>query len=200
MIATDVQGIGETLAQGSKPLSGKQVAFNAEVAVINEALRWFREKSDSDIPSMVFHSNLTSAIARAGHTGARPGQGHTLAIHRMVTFLRRRNRLVAIAWVKGGAGTSGGGKADVLAGGTAVKEGAGFPSPPSLPRAPQAQNLRALQYDQERMACQLSRPLRVTGCDCRKRVISHDARVIFHVALKVYCSMSCLSFGLEERA
>ena len=49
----------------------------------------------------------------------------------------------------------------------------------------------------------LSRPLRVTGYDCRKRVIlydvrviSHDARVIFHVALNVYCSMSCLLFGL----
>ena len=32
------------------------------------------------------------------------------------------------------------------------------------------------------------------------RVISRDGRVIFHVALNVYCSMSCLSFGLEEWA
>ena len=38
----------------------------------------------------------------------------------------------------------------------------------------------------------VSGPLQVMGCDCRKRVtlydvrvISHDARVIFHVALNV---------------
>jgi hypothetical protein len=72
------------------------------------------------------HSDSTSAIARAGYTGAGPGQSHALKIHRMVSSLRKRGRL-AITWVKGHAGTLGNEKADVLAGNAAEKAGTDIP-------------------------------------------------------------------------
>jgi hypothetical protein len=36
-----------------------------------------------DLPILIVHSDSTSAIARAGHTGAGPGQSQALVIHRM---------------------------------------------------------------------------------------------------------------------
>jgi hypothetical protein len=64
-----------------------------------------------------------SAIARAGHTGAGPGQNIARNIRNMVCALRGKGKTVDLAWVKGHQGTPGNGKADALAGRAAEKAG-----------------------------------------------------------------------------
>ena len=70
VVTPDVQGNGDAISQGSKSLGGKQVAFDVEVAAIKEAIKWFREQSN--LPSVIVHSDSTSAIARRTH-GSRNG-------------------------------------------------------------------------------------------------------------------------------
>jgi ribonuclease HI len=70
---------------------------------------------------MTIHSDFTGAIARAGHTGAGPGQGSAQNIRNTVCYLRSRGRTVDLVWAKGHEGTPGNEKADVLAGKAAEK-------------------------------------------------------------------------------
>jgi hypothetical protein len=65
---------------------------------------------------MTVHSDSTSAIARAVHTAARPGQNVARNIQNMVCSLRNRGKTVDLVWVKGHEGTPGNKKADGLAG------------------------------------------------------------------------------------
>ena len=122
VVTPDDQGASEdVLFQGSKSLGSKQCAFDAEVAAIEEAVKLFL--GNSNLPSLTIHSDTTNAIARAGHTGAGPGQCHAIEIHRMVSTLKRHGRRVAIAWVKGHADIAGNERADKLAGSAAEKAG-----------------------------------------------------------------------------
>ena len=86
VITTDEEGAGETIAQGSKSLGTRQTAFDAEATVIEEAISWFFYNHGGHRALMV-HSDSTSAIARASHTGAGPGQQHATRIHRLVDRL-----------------------------------------------------------------------------------------------------------------
>jgi ribonuclease HI len=72
---------------------------------------------------MTIHSDSTSAIARAGHTGAGPGQGTARNIRNMVCTLRETGKTVNLVWVKGHEGTPGNEKADALAGPAAERPG-----------------------------------------------------------------------------
>jgi ribonuclease HI len=72
---------------------------------------------------MVVHSDSTSAIARAGHTGAGPGQGTARNIRNLVVELRGQGKGVDHVWVKGHHGTPGNERADALAGRAAEKAG-----------------------------------------------------------------------------
>ena len=63
---------GPAIAQGSRTLGSRQVAFDAEVAAIEAAVDWY-QRQDS-LQHLVIHSGSTSAIARMCHSGAGPGQ------------------------------------------------------------------------------------------------------------------------------
>jgi ribonuclease HI len=116
----DPEGLGAPLAQGKRSIETKQTAFEAEVAAIEDALRWFNTTYQ---PALVVHCDSTGAITRAGHTGAGSGQGHAIEIFRLVSRLTGQGRAVAITWVKGHSGAPGNEQADVLAGEAAKEAG-----------------------------------------------------------------------------
>jgi ribonuclease HI len=118
IIISDDQGAGPAIDQGSKTLKGKQVAFDAEITAIEEVLKWFQ---GSELQHLVVHSDSTSAIARAGHSGADPGQQSARAIRAIFHTLEQEGRTVEIQWVKGHAGIPGNERADLLAGKAAEK-------------------------------------------------------------------------------
>jgi hypothetical protein len=81
IVTKDATGEGEALAQESKSLGPIQTAYDAEVSAIQGAIFWFLNNRNMG-SSLVVHSDSTSAIARAGHTGAGPGQEHAIRIQR----------------------------------------------------------------------------------------------------------------------
>jgi len=82
-------------------------------AVIEQVLERFLRKSNSH--HMTIRSDSASAIARAGHVGAGPGQSRAINIRSLMHECRTRGKTADIAWVKG-EGTPGNERADVLAG------------------------------------------------------------------------------------
>jgi hypothetical protein len=70
---------------------------------------------------MVIHSDSTSAIARAGHSGTGPGQRIARDILKSVKALAAMSRSVQLVWVKGHSGVPANEKADMLAGQEAEK-------------------------------------------------------------------------------
>jgi ribonuclease HI len=72
---------------------------------------------------MTVHSDSTSAVARAGHTGAGPSQSVARSIRNMVCSLRGQGKTIDLVWVKRHQGTPGNEKADALAGRATEKEG-----------------------------------------------------------------------------
>jgi hypothetical protein len=64
---------------------------------------------------MTVHSGSTGAIARAGYTGAGPGQNTARSIRNMVCNLRGRGKTVDPVRVKGHESTPYNEKADILA-------------------------------------------------------------------------------------
>jgi hypothetical protein len=65
---------------------------------------------------MTIHLDSTSAIARAGRTGAGPGQSTARSIRNMVCNLRGRGKTVDLVSVKGHESTLGNERVDVLVG------------------------------------------------------------------------------------
>jgi hypothetical protein len=69
IVAPDDKGLPITL--GARNIGGQQTAFDAELAAIEQVVDWFQGAKQRH---MTVHSDSTSAIARASHTGAGPGQ------------------------------------------------------------------------------------------------------------------------------
>jgi hypothetical protein len=79
VITKDAEGKGEALASDSKSLGPIQTAFDAEVTAIEGTLFWYVNNCNTS-PALIIHSDSTYAMARAGHTGAGPGQEHAIRI------------------------------------------------------------------------------------------------------------------------
>jgi hypothetical protein len=91
VITEDSTGAGEVLAQDSKSLGAMHTTFDADISAIAGALFWFLQNG-WDYRALVIHSDSTSAIARAGHTGAGPGQEYAVRIQRWVSHLGKLRR------------------------------------------------------------------------------------------------------------
>jgi ribonuclease HI len=104
----------------ARNIGDQQTTFDAELAAIERVIDWFQGAGQQH---MTVHSDSTSAIARAGHTGAGPGQSVARNMRNMVCSLRNRGKTVDLVWVKGHEATPGNEKADVLAGKAAEKAG-----------------------------------------------------------------------------
>ena len=83
LVTTDDAGAGPAIAQGSRTLGNRQVAFDAEVAAIEAVVDWYQRQSS--FHHIIIHSDSTSAIARMCHSGAGPGQGPASNVCRMTT-------------------------------------------------------------------------------------------------------------------
>jgi hypothetical protein len=99
IVTKDAEGRGDALAEDSRSLGPIQTAFDAEISAIEGAVYWFLHNG-GERKALVVHSDSMSAIARAGHTGAGPGQEHAIRIQRWVTAMAktRRRRTVELVW------------------------------------------------------------------------------------------------------
>jgi ribonuclease HI len=113
IVTEDDKGKGPPIAQGSDNLGSQPTAFDAEQAAMKRAMPWFQ---GSEKQQMTIHSYSTSAIGRAGHTAAGPGQGIARNVRNMVCNLQVMSRTVDRVWVKGHEGKPGNEKADVFSG------------------------------------------------------------------------------------
>jgi ribonuclease HI len=104
--------------QNSRCLGSGQAAFDAELEGIKGALTWHLQGS---FKHMIIHSDSTSAIERASHTGVGPGQRVARDIHRQVSSLNSIHRSADIRWVKGHSEAPGNEAADTLAGNEGMK-------------------------------------------------------------------------------
>jgi len=95
------------------------MAFDAEVDAILAVTRWYQSTHYQDL---IIHSDSTSTIARASHTGAGPGQDQAISIHDSVSSLLQNGQTTTITWVKEHAGTPGNERADALAGKAAERK------------------------------------------------------------------------------
>jgi hypothetical protein len=93
LITEDQKGEGPDIAQGTRNLGGQQTAFDAELSAIEQAVRWFLAQG-RNLPyqHMVVHSDSTSAIARASHTGAGPGQTTARNVRNLVCEIRGQGK------------------------------------------------------------------------------------------------------------
>ena len=97
LTTADDAGAGPAIAQGSKTLGNRQVAFDAEVVAIEAVVEW-----QDPFQHIIIHSDSTSAIARMCHSGAGPGQGPANNVQRGTSNLFAYPRRSAkLHWVKG---------------------------------------------------------------------------------------------------
>jgi len=119
VVTADSLGPSAALHEGARNIGGQQTAFDAEVAAIEQVLKWFLRRSTHR--HMTIHSDSTSAIARAQHEGVGPGQRRAINIQSLARACRRAGKTTDIIWVKGHEGTPGNERADILVGKAAEK-------------------------------------------------------------------------------
>lgn len=90
------------------------------MAAVEAAATWYHQQTQ--FGHLIMHSDSTSAIARASHTGAGPGQKLAKTIRSLVARGVDHGRTAEIHWIKGHTGNPGNERADTLAGKAAKAE------------------------------------------------------------------------------
>jgi hypothetical protein len=99
LVTEDDMGKGTIIAQGFKTLGDKQTAFDAELTAVQAVLLWYQDNYIAH-RHLIIHSDSQSAIARAEHSGAGPGQRMARSIQKILVDILRQGRSANIIWVK----------------------------------------------------------------------------------------------------
>jgi hypothetical protein len=82
VVTRDDTSAGPNIAKGPRTLGARLAAYDAGVEAIEAALAWYQTSS---LRNIIIHSDSMSAISRAAHSGAGPGQWRAIGIQKIIS-------------------------------------------------------------------------------------------------------------------